>query len=110
MLRSHLNREPASPREVVPDLREDIEAVILKCMRKDRERRYAGGAEVVQAIDLIMLAAGEEPRPKSKSPTAVSVSKPEKRPSSRRFADNVNFSFGGSAPPATDSPPDHQGH
>ncbi len=44
--------EEAQPiRELVPDIPEAIEAVITKCLKKDREERYASFSEILQVLD-----------------------------------------------------------
>jgi serine/threonine protein kinase/formylglycine-generating enzyme required for sulfatase activity len=48
-----LTEEPPPPRTRRPDLAEDIEAVILKCMDKDPSRRYQTMAELDDAIGLL---------------------------------------------------------
>jgi serine/threonine-protein kinase len=42
--------EPASVRAYRPDLPKALEGVILKCLRKDREKRYAGVADLARAL------------------------------------------------------------
>jgi CheY-like chemotaxis protein len=37
-----LEKEPRPPRELNPELPEDLEAIILKCLEKDVNQRYAG--------------------------------------------------------------------
>ena len=48
-----LNVEPPLPRDVQPELSEDLEAVIVRAMAKDREERYQSCADF--AADLALL-------------------------------------------------------
>ena len=98
VMRAQLHEEPPRPSDVWPGIREDIEAVILKCMEKDRENRYQSAKELVQTIALMQAVGGagetspEKPAPKKK----------DEAPSSQRHAHETLFPFGGSsagAPP-----------
>lgn len=42
---------PASPRALVPGLPHDLETIVLKCLSKDRERRYANAGELGRDIE-----------------------------------------------------------
>jgi tetratricopeptide (TPR) repeat protein/predicted Ser/Thr protein kinase len=53
-----LNAKAVAPREVNPLLPEELSAVILHCLDKNRERRYQNGAEIVS--DLKRLRAKTE--------------------------------------------------
>src|SRR5262249_29254915 len=50
-------REPEPPRRLQPNVPRDLETICLKCLRKERERRYASGEAVGE--DLRRGAAGE---------------------------------------------------
>ncbi len=52
-----IKEPPISPRRVNPDVGADIEAVILKCLEKSPERRYATAGEL--ADDLARCLAGK---------------------------------------------------
>ena len=56
ILHAILHRDPALLRRQRPDVPRDLEAVVLKCLEKDRTRRYTG-AESLHA-DLLALQAG----------------------------------------------------
>ena len=49
-----LSREPVAPRALVPSLPRDVETVVLKALEKDRERRYAGAAELAEELDALL--------------------------------------------------------
>jgi serine/threonine-protein kinase len=55
-----LHAEPPPPRSVRPDLPDGIEAVILRCLRKDRAQRYQNVAQL--ARDLASYAPDAGPR------------------------------------------------
>lgn len=99
VLRAHLDQAPVPPRELVPQLREDVEAVIVKCMLKDRERRYQKGSDLVQHIALIQAGVEVEAAAATGSGGAGSdrEMKPEPRPSSRR-SHETHFPFDGTSP------------
>ena len=104
VMRAHLHDEAVRPRKLRPDLREDVEAIVLKCMQKAPERRYQTGADLVQTIDLIMLAAGQDiaPSPLKKITKLPAEGSPKtagdaaKIPLADRFSDDEHFSFGSS--------------
>ena len=47
----HLMNPPAPPSELAPGLGEGVEAILLRCIEKDRESRFQTCAQLVQAID-----------------------------------------------------------
>ena len=46
----HISAAPRPPREVRPDLPIELEEVILRCLAKRPEERYATGSDVVEAL------------------------------------------------------------
>jgi serine/threonine-protein kinase len=45
-----LTCEPEPPREIEPDIPEDLENIILKCLRKDPKERFADAGGLQEAI------------------------------------------------------------
>ncbi|MDQ3955066.1 MAG: serine/threonine protein kinase [Actinomycetota bacterium] len=54
---AQLENDPEPPRSHVPDMDPRLEAVILRCLEKDPEKRYADGSELARAI-----STGEDAR------------------------------------------------
>lgn len=52
----HVYMQPPSPRTVAPDIPVALEAIILRCLAKKPEERYATGAELAQALRQLMQA------------------------------------------------------
>ncbi|MBI2901048.1 MAG: PQQ-binding-like beta-propeller repeat protein [Planctomycetes bacterium] len=52
-----LNSEPLAPRRLVRDLPRDLETIVLKCLEKEKSRRYASAGEFAQ--DLTRFERGE---------------------------------------------------
>jgi serine/threonine-protein kinase len=69
-----LKVEPASPTELVPDLPPEIESIIAKALRKDRESRYQSIAELL--TDLQNFKKEAEFQAKLQSPTRAEPPKP----------------------------------
>jgi predicted Ser/Thr protein kinase len=55
----HIHSEPRPLLEINPDIPEDIQAVVMKCLEKKREDRYQTADELLQ--DLESIKAGREP-------------------------------------------------
>ena len=47
----HMNAEPVPPRQLVPEIPEELEAVTLKAMCADMEQRYQSAGELLQDLD-----------------------------------------------------------
>lgn len=64
-----LAAEPPAPAEIVPDVNRELEKIVLRCLRKDPDRRFQHMGDV--ALELEELAAelaaasGTSPRPKA---------------------------------------------
>ena len=56
----HVTEEPASPRSVNPRLPEAMERIILRCMKKRPEERYAHMTEL--QAELLRISAASRPR------------------------------------------------
>jgi tRNA A-37 threonylcarbamoyl transferase component Bud32 len=49
-----LNDDPVPPREIRPELTAEFEAVILKALEKDRDRRYQSTDEIIADLDTLL--------------------------------------------------------
>ncbi|MBL4849996.1 MAG: protein kinase [Planctomycetes bacterium] len=58
-----VHSEPTPPREVRPQIPRDMETLILKCLEKDPQRRYADGAEVAAELQRFLDGEVIEARP-----------------------------------------------
>ena len=56
-LRLVIEREPVSPRDLIPTIPGDVATICLKCLHKDPQRRYASAAEL--SADLKRFLNGE---------------------------------------------------
>ena len=56
----HIHAEPRLPAEINPQISEDCQAIILKCMQKNREHRYADAQGLI--ADLELVRAGKAPQ------------------------------------------------
>ncbi|HEY0192348.1 MAG TPA: serine/threonine-protein kinase [Kofleriaceae bacterium] len=74
-----LNEEPTPPRELRPELSEELEAIILRAMEKDRRERYASASELL--ADLTALQ--DDP---ARSAERMRGSGARKKPTSRKRA------------------------
>ena len=50
VLMAHANQQPPSPREFNPDVPSDVEEVVMKCLAKLPEQRYADAASLAEAF------------------------------------------------------------
>ncbi|MFH1434322.1 MAG: protein kinase [Pseudomonadota bacterium] len=58
----HKTQEPPDPRDFNPDIPEVMAAMILKCMKKDQDKRYQGAGELLaelREIERSIAATGE---------------------------------------------------
>ncbi|MCO5170356.1 MAG: bifunctional serine/threonine-protein kinase/formylglycine-generating enzyme family protein [Planctomycetes bacterium] len=60
IMQKHIDEEPISPRELVPELSSAVAKIILKMMAKKVEDRYQGADDVVAAIDQFLKEEGTE--------------------------------------------------
>jgi HAMP domain-containing protein/predicted Ser/Thr protein kinase len=50
---AHMQNAPPMPRSIKPNLPEDLQAVILKCLEKDRNKRFQTVDELTEALNAI---------------------------------------------------------
>jgi serine/threonine protein kinase len=104
----HLHTPPPSPSELRPGLLPEVEAILLKCLQKDRNARYQSCDELIDAIDGALAlfgdvaagpAAGTADKPPTGSPSTGSDgnTRPSRRDSPRRET-SVEELFGFSGP------------
>jgi serine/threonine-protein kinase len=65
----HVREHPPSPRDINPGIPPDLEAVILKCLAKSPEFRYAGGDDL--RVDLLRFREGRAVSAGLLEPTAM---------------------------------------
>ena len=70
--------EPGSPRKFNPAVARDLEAIVLKCLEKDKARRYATASEL--AADLGRLLRGEPVTARLSSPWELTIKWMRRRP------------------------------
>jgi serine/threonine-protein kinase len=51
--RQHVEDEPPRPRSINPGLSPDLERIILRCLAKDRDARFATGEELSEALAIL---------------------------------------------------------
>jgi eukaryotic-like serine/threonine-protein kinase len=71
-----LNEEPRAPRAVRPELSEELEAVVLRAMSKDRTERYASATELLNDVTALL----EDP---TRSTERAKITGPRKKPPAR---------------------------
>jgi len=57
VLNNILQAEPVRPRQLRPEINDELETIVLKCLQKERKRRYQTAGELAQ--DLTHYLAGE---------------------------------------------------
>jgi HAMP domain-containing protein len=50
---NHIQQQPPRPRSLMPNLPEDLEAIILRCLEKAPERRYSTVAEILKDLNAV---------------------------------------------------------
>jgi len=57
MMADILKAQPQPPRRLRADISEPLERIVLKCLQRDPEARYATGAELQQDLDTLLKAS-----------------------------------------------------
>ncbi|MBN2306349.1 MAG: serine/threonine protein kinase, partial [Anaerolineae bacterium] len=74
LMYKHLHDTPPSPRELLPDLPENVEDVILKALAKSPDDRYQSAGELAQAFRAVVIEpSSDEPAAEPVGGTAVPV-------------------------------------
>lgn len=76
----HKQEAAVSPRDVNPQLPENISRFIMKCLEKDKEKRYASTKEVLEALDKIQEEIPESQKVMPVKKTTSRLSKTRLRP------------------------------
>ncbi len=71
----HKSEEPPDPRKINAQIPDDLSRLILKCMEKEKEKRYQGTKELLSELNEIEIPATEEVFPKKKPEAEI----PKKR-------------------------------
>ncbi len=79
LMQTILVAEPGSPRKLNPAVARDLEAIVLKCLEKDKARRYATAGEL--AADLGRFLRNEPVTARLSSPLELTVKWMRRRPS-----------------------------
>jgi serine/threonine-protein kinase len=61
VLLAHMQQHPPTPRTHVPEIPEAVEAVVLRAMEKDPNRRFQSAEEMSEAIEAAALTMGGTP-------------------------------------------------
>ncbi|MDW7759195.1 MAG: protein kinase [Acidobacteriota bacterium] len=65
LVHKHLTQSPRNPREVNPDIPSELARIIMKCLKKQPEKRYQNAAEIL--VDLDRLEKDNRPHEKKTS-------------------------------------------
>ncbi len=76
IIHSQINNPPPLPREINPDIPEEVEAVLLRALAKDRHERYATPLDLVAAYEKALqghkiAAPTSQVAPREQTPTPV---------------------------------------
>ena len=63
-LRQVIADAPIPPRRVRKDIPDELEAIVLKCLEKDRRRRYPSARELAEDLDRFLAGAPTRARPR----------------------------------------------
>jgi predicted Ser/Thr protein kinase/cytochrome c-type biogenesis protein CcmH/NrfG len=56
-------REPTPPRSINPNIPQDLEAIVLKCLEKDRSARYDSARALIEDLDRFLAGEPVQARP-----------------------------------------------
>jgi tRNA A-37 threonylcarbamoyl transferase component Bud32 len=70
LVAAHIHETPPRPRDIDPELDEDVEAIVLKAIAKRPEDRYASMAELSRALEDLWRSAISSPRSMMFTPPA----------------------------------------
>jgi len=65
VLKAIENSDPPRPRKLDPQIHRDLETIVLKCLEKDRNRRYDGARELAEDLDRFLAHEPIQARPPS---------------------------------------------
>ena len=88
VLQQHLKKAPPPPRSINKKLDFEIEKVILRCLKKDADKRYSSAQELLDALDCSMVtthAAEKTQQVKKAQIPASKTEMPKAQPSRSRF-------------------------
>ncbi len=66
-----LSEDPAPPRSIRPEIPHDLEAIVLKCMEKDPERRYESARALARDLEAFLAGNQVSARPLSRAQRAL---------------------------------------
>jgi serine/threonine protein kinase len=75
VLLAHIGRPPPDLAEVAPDVDPALAALVMRCLAKDPDRRFASAEAFIEALDDV---AGPWPRPSSQSSPTRAASAPSR--------------------------------
>jgi serine/threonine protein kinase len=74
MCMKHKTEIPPDPRKIDPQIPESLSRLILKCLEKDRERRYQNAGELLSALnDIAVGKPKEEPTVEKRAENSIAV-------------------------------------
>ncbi|NDJ77467.1 MAG: serine/threonine protein kinase, partial [Chloroflexi bacterium] len=89
LMYKHINDPPPSPREFAPQLPQDVEAVIMRALAKDRHHRYQSAGEMARALARVLSGLDIQvgvPLPRAKAPTELEPDAVVRKPTASELA------------------------
>ena len=77
MVAAHIHRAPPSARTARPDLPAEVDAILARCLEKDRERRYPDAEALAASIGVALASVPQDPGDTLREPTAPLVDESE---------------------------------